>query len=167
MKKFYLLHVFILLGCLNLFSQQTNSSLSENSFGIGYQFSTYGEGYDYGIGLFANSDFGEAEGLGYTAQFVYVQPSDLISDFIDYAYSFDVSLKYDIELMSGFEVGPTAGVGYFAVEAGDAGSTEFYFSLGGTMSYFLSESIVLGLDLINPFLDGASPSFATSIRFQY
>lgn len=166
MKKQYLLHIFILFGCLNLFSQDSNSSQPENSFGIGFQFSTFGEGYDYGIGLYANSDFGEAEGLGYTAQFVYVQPSDLISDFVDYAYSFDVSLKYDVELMPGFEVGPTAGVGYFAVEASDAGSTEFYFSLGATMSYFVSDNIVLGLDLINPFLDGASPSLATSIRFQ-
>ena len=164
MKKFILL-LFTIVTCAHVNAQDANNV--EKSFGVSFTASTISEGYDWGIGILSSQDFDSSGlGFGYIVQISYLQPSDAISDIIEYGYSSDVLLKYDIELSKGFEIAPTAGVGYLGVQSDSGNSTDFYFAAGGTGSYFISKSTILGFELTKPFLEGANISLAFSVRFQ-
>ena len=164
MKKIQLLFL-IFCFCFQINAQ--DDTRVEKSLGLSFTASTLSDGYDWGIGLVASQDL-ESNGLGfgYMVQFTYLQPSDAISSIIDYGYTSDVLLKYDVEISKGFEVAPTAGVGYLGVQSSGASSSEFYFAAGGTASYFIGNSTLIGLEITKPFLDGANISMAFSIRFQ-
>ncbi|TXD53263.1 MULTISPECIES: hypothetical protein [unclassified Polaribacter] len=160
--------LFILLGVFYLQTNAQSTTIAEESFGISYTASTLSEGFDFGIGLVASQDFySSGLGLGWMVQLSYLQPSEAMLDLIDYGYSFDVLLKYDLALAKGLQFAPTAGVGYFAIESDLDSDVEFYFAAGGAVSYFISNSFVLGLELTKPFLEGSNTSLAFSMRFNY
>ncbi|CAL2057481.1 hypothetical protein [Tenacibaculum sp. 190524A05c] len=166
MKNKFLLAIFVFIWSTNYLSGQ-NSTPVESSLGLSYQFSAISKGYDYGIGLVANNDFGgTSEGFGYIAQLTYLAPAEIIKDVIDYALTFDVLIKYDISVADGLDIAPTAGVGYLTVQSDADTNAEFYFAAGGTLSYFISDSIVIGVDVTKQFLEGSEISAGASIRFQ-
>ena len=164
MKKFILLF-FAITCCIQANAQDTN--YVETSLGLSFTASTLSKGYDWGIGLVSSQDLDTSGlGFGYMVQVTYLQPSDALSNIIDYGYTSDLLLKYDFELTKGFEIAPTAGVGYFGVQSDNGNSAEFYFAAGGTGSYFIGKSTILGFEITKPFLEGADVSMAFSVRFQ-
>ena len=163
MKKLFLL-LFTLTLCFQVNAQDNNA---ESSLGISFTPSTLSKGYDWGIGLVASHDFSDTGlGFGYMVQVTYLQPSDAISSVIDYGYSSDLLAKYDIAITDGLEFGPTVGGGYFAIQSDQGNDAEFYFAAGGTASYFITNGILLGVEVTKPFLEGAEISAAFSLRFQ-
>lgn len=164
MKKIILL-LFTLTLCLQLNAQDNN--YVEKSIGLSYTASTISKGYDSGYGLVVSIDY-DSSGLGFglISQVTYLNPAKEISDYIDYGLTYDFLVKYDFEVLNGFEVAPTVGFGYFGVQSDDSSNKEYYFAAGATASYFISNAIVLGLDITKPFLEGAKTSAAISIRFQ-
>ncbi|AUC16172.1 hypothetical protein BTO06_13820 [Tenacibaculum sp. SZ-18] len=166
MKNKFLLAILISFWFTNDLIGQ-NSTPVESSLGLSYQFSTISEGYDYGIGLIVNNDLGgSSDGFGYIAQLTYLAPVEAIEDVIDYALTFDALIKYDIAVADGLDIAPTAGVGYLTVQSEASENAEFYFSAGGTLSYFISDSIVIGFDVTKQFLEGSDITTGVSIRFQ-
>ncbi len=166
MKNKFLLAIIVCMLSTNYLTGQ-NSTPVESSLGLSYQFSTISEGYDFGIGLVTNNDFGDSsEGFGYIAQLTYLAPAKIIEDIIDYALTFDVLIKYDISITDGLDFGPTAGAGYLTVQSDADTDAQFYFAAGGTLSYFISDGIVIGVDVTKQFLEGSKISAGASIRFQ-
>ena len=151
-------------------AQNNQTSIKENSLGVSFTFSTLSNGYDWGIGLIASEDFNSSgEGIGMIAHLTYLQPNDAISNIIEYAYTSDIMLKYDVGVTPEFQIGPTLGVGYSGAIAvnGSNPDADFYFLAGATSSYFLTDSVIIGFDITKYFLEGSDISIAASIRFNY
>ena len=168
MKKIIFL-LFTLAICFQVNAQER--TYDEASIGITYTSTTFSEGYEYGVGVIVVAD-SNISGLGFGSiiELNYLEPSDIISNTVDYGLKLDVSLKYDLELLKGFEIAPTAGIGVLSaqseLDSNTDSTTDFYFSAGGTSSLFIGKNTILGFHLSKPFLEDADLSMSFSLRIQ-
>lgn len=171
MKNYLIL--FTLLFSQIVFSQEQEEQeddFVENSMGILFIASPFSNDYSFGLGATGAEDFSSnGEGFGLIGNFYYLLPKKDISSYIDYTYGIDLLLKYDFSLGTPkLQVAPTAGLGYHSTHIKNSSKTEgkFYFLGGANLSFFISNSVILGADVNKYFITGSSISASLGLKFQ-
>lgn len=160
----------IILCCfISICKLSAQNDTKENSFGINILPVTTSEAYSLGFGLYYAKDFSkDGKGFGVLLSSSYLVPDKIYNDILLDGYEAELALKYDIPMLNFLEIYPAIGGGGFSNKFIDGdSSSKFYFIAGGGVTLSISKTIKLGVDVFNPFLDGANVAVISNIRFNF